>query len=138
MKSREHRTRDLLFRLAGEYMLIHVPTIPQLGKHGYVVLALHWHNLQLERGRKLFIKYAIFLSDFAMPAGIFIHGCFVALMIVGHTSRHSLKEFKDNSGGYNCWERKLLIGQVQMKTGMATELRTHKASSKATRLFLTK
>ena len=72
MKSHEHRTRDLLFRLAGQYMLIHVPTMPQLGKHGYVVRALHWHNLQLERARKSLIKYAISLSDFAMPAGICI------------------------------------------------------------------
>ena len=81
MKSHEHRTRDLLFRLAGQYMLIHVPTMPQLGKHGYVVRALHWHNLQLERARKSLIKYAISLSDLAMPAGICIHGGFVALMI---------------------------------------------------------
>jgi len=41
------------------------------------------------------------LSEFAMPAGILEHGDFVAL--VGHTSGHSLKEFKDNSGGHDCW-----------------------------------
>jgi len=79
-------------------------------------------NLQLERARKLFTKYAISLSKSAVPAGTRLHGGFVALVVVGHTSSHSLKEFSDNSGGCDCWERKLLIGHEQMKAEMATEL----------------
>ena len=45
----------------------------------------------------------------------------IALVVVGHTSSHSLGELKDTSGGHECWERRLLISQEQMKAGSATE-----------------
>jgi len=81
-------------------MLLHVPATPQPGKHGSVGPALRWHNLQLarERAPKLFAKYNISMSEFAVPAGAHLHGGFVALVVVGYTSSHSLKEFKDTSG----------------------------------------
>jgi len=83
---------------------------------------LRRHNLQLERAKIFFLKYTIPLSEFAMPAGIRQHGSFVALVKVSQSSRHCLKEFKDNSGGFDSRERKLLIGQDQMKEGVAIEL----------------
>jgi len=49
-------------------------------------------------------------------------GGFVALVLVGHTSHHSLVEFKDVSKGDSCWERSLLISRKKMKEGSATEL----------------
>jgi len=49
-------------------------------------------------------------------------GGLIALMVVGHTSSHSLRELKDTSGGHDCWERRLLIRHEQMKAGSATEL----------------
>jgi len=124
MKSHEDRTRDLFSCFAGQYMLIHLQAaaIPQPGKHGHVGPALRRHNLQVERAKKFFFKYTIPLSEFAMPAGIRQHGGFIALVMVGQSSRHCLKEFKDNSGGFDSRERKLLIGQDQMKEGVAIEL----------------
>ena len=95
---------------------------PQPGKHGHVGPALR-HDLQLERAKKLFSKYNIPLSRFAMPTGIREHaGGSVALVKVGHTSAHSLEEFKNYSGRHECWERKQLISQEQMEAGVATEL----------------
>ena len=79
-------------------------------------------NLQLKRARKLFAKYDVSLFEFAMLAGACLHESFVALVVVGHTSGHSLKEFKDSSGGHDCLEVKLLIRKEQMKAAVATEL----------------
>jgi len=78
--------------------------------------------LQLERVKKLFSKYNIPISRFAIPTGICEDGGFAALVKVGHTSGHSLEESKECSGGHECWERKLLISQEQMEAGVATEL----------------
>ena len=133
MKSHEHRTRDLLSCFARQYMLIHLPSaaIPQPGKHGHVGPALRRHNLQLERAKKFFSNYTIPLSEFAMPAGIRQRGGFVALVMVDQSSRHCLKEFKDNSGGFDSWERKLLIGQDHMKEGVFFFGRTNMLKKKA-------
>jgi len=49
-------------------------------------------------------------------------GGFVAQVLVGHTSHHSLVELKDVSEGDSCWERRLLISHEKMKKGSATEL----------------
>ena len=49
-------------------------------------------------------------------------GGFVALVLVGHTSHHSLVKFKDVSEGDSCWERGLLISLEKMKERSATKL----------------
>jgi len=61
------------------------------------------------------------MSEFAVPAGARPHGGFIALVVVGHISSHSLGDFKDTSGGHGCWERRLFISWEQMKAGLATE-----------------
>jgi len=99
-----------------------MPAIPEPGKHGHVGKKLKRHNLQLERAEKLCSKYDIPFSVLAMPAGIRQHGGFVAVVMVGQSSRPSLEEFKGNSGGHDCLERKLMIGPDQMKAGVATQL----------------
>ena len=122
LKSHEHRTRDLFSCFICQYILLHVLATPQPSKHGSVGTALCWLNLQLERAVELSTKYDISFSEFVVPAGARLHGGFVALVVVGHTSSHFLKEFKDTSGGHKCWERKLLISHEQTKVGLATEL----------------
>jgi len=102
LKSQKHRKRDLLTCFLGQYILLHVPATPQLGKHSSVGPALRCLNLQLKRARKLFAVYDISLSKYAMPAGARLPGGFAALVVVGHTSSHSLKEFIDTSGGHDC------------------------------------
>jgi hypothetical protein len=62
-------------------------------------------------------------GSFSMPAGARPHGGFVALLVVGPTSHHSLKEFTDTAGGHHCWERTLLISKEQLQAGFATELK---------------
>ena len=123
LKRFEDRTRDLFTRFVGQYMLLYVPATPQPGKDGFVGAALQRLNLQLARARKLFAKYNISLAKFSMPAGARPHGGFVALLVVGPTSHHSLKEFTDTSGGHHCWERTLLISKEQLQAGFATELK---------------
>jgi len=113
----------LFTRFLRQYMLLHVAAAPHPGKDGFVGAALQRFNLQLALARKLFEKYNISLSKFAMPAGARPHGSFVALVVVGPTSRHSLKEFTDTSDDRNCCERTLLISKEQLKAGFVTELK---------------
>jgi len=103
-------------------MLLHVPATPTRNKDGSIGPKLRNHKKQLHRAAKMFKKYGLSMSAFAACAADRRDGGFVALVLVGHTSHHSLIDFKDVSEGDSCWERRLLISRKKMKEGSATEL----------------
>jgi len=101
---------------------IELSATPTRKKDGSIGPKLRNHKQQLHRAAKLFKKYGLSMSAFAACAADRRDGGFVALVLVGHTSHHSLVEFKDVSEGDSCCERRLLISQGKMKKGWATEL----------------
>jgi len=124
MKSHEHRTQDMsrFTPFQGQYMLLHVPATPTHNKNGSIGTKLRNRIRQLQRAAKLFEKYGLSISALAACAADHPDGGFVAQVLVGHTSHHSLVELKDVSEGDSCWERRLLISHEKMKKGSATEL----------------